>query len=143
MTRRTRIRPPLSVYISVLLLYLVMLALAPAMADEAPGRLPGDEFATRMSEALSLDIAQRAAVRDVMREFGRSMRQAMDKHGIEPSNGRRPTWHKMLAARAEMAEPRVQMENRMAEILTRRQMHHFRVLRKQQRAAWNAGRRKP
>lgn len=141
MTRR--IRPPLPVYLSVFLLFLVLLALAPAMADETPGPVRGEGLATRMNEALSLDIGQRPAVRDVMRDFGRSMRQVMDKHGIDPANGRRPALHRMLAARTEMMATRNQMENRMADILTKPQMRRFRALLKQQRTAWSKGRREP
>lgn len=137
-----RIRPPLPVFISVLFLFAVLLALAPVMAEQAPGRPSMDERVTRMTDTLELDVSQQSAFRKVMLDFGTSMHRVMNKHGIDPGSGSRPPLHKMFAVRSEMAGLQTRMENRMASFLSQRQMRRFRSLHKQQRAAWRA-RRKP
>lgn len=143
MTLRVRVRPPLAVFLSLILLFLIFLALAPAMADEPSNQPRTEDLAIRMTQALALNTAQQNAVRDVMREFGQSMRQVMDKHGIDPAEGRRPPWHKLRAARADLREARTQLESQMAEILTPQQMSQFRTFQKQQRRTWMTGHQRP
>jgi len=143
MTLRVRLRPPLAVVTSLILMVLILFALAPAMAEEASGRKRIDDLAARITNELTLDTAQQKAVRKVMREFGQSMRQVMHKHGIDPANGNRPPLHKMLAARSDMSKARTKMESSMAEILTPQQMRRLRTLQKQQRAKWMSSHQRP
>jgi len=143
MTLRVRLRPPLAVVTSLILMVLILFALAPAMAEEVSGRKRTDDLAARITNELTLDAAQRKAVRKVMRDFGQSMRQVMDKHGIDPANGNRPPLRKMLAARADMRKASTHMESSMAEILTPQQMRRFRTFQKQQRAKWMSSHQRP
>ncbi len=126
--KQLRIRPRSAIYTGFLLVTFTLLATL-VHAQTRPGEAPQVQD---MIIELQLDSEQQAAVVQIIGEFRDSMDAMMERHGIDPSQGRPPLF-KMRAIRSEMQANVATMEQRMAAVLTPEQMQRFMAMQQEQR----------
>ena len=117
-------------YLFVLLVYAVS-AQAQTQKDPAPG--VNAQQIKEMATRLQLTDEQRQAIRPILRDQAQATRTILDKHGIDPQSGDRPSLPVLFALRRDMNQSRKVLEERLAAILNPEQMKEFRKITEERR----------
>lgn len=121
------------------LLILVPVGLAAADTGKAP--TANDARIQEVAQRLQLSEDQKQPFRQSMETFRSSVLATLDKHGVDPDTGQRPSLAVMFRLRSDMKRNRAELEDRLTTFLTPQQMREFGRIQEERRAAGFAGRR--
>ncbi len=117
---------------------LILMGLATADTGKAPGT---DEARIhQVAQRLQLSQDQKQPFQRTMLAFRSSVLETLDKHGVDPDVGQRPSLTVMFRLRSDMKRNRAQLENRLETFLTRQQMQEFSKIQEERRRAGFPGR---
>ena len=140
MSRNLRISTVRLICLSGFYLFLLVLyaTAAPAQTMTPPQGAASAQM-EELAARLELSGQQREALRPILLDHVESMRAVMEKYGIDPASGERPSLTVMFAVRRDMKSNRDAFDARVAEVLSPAQMDSFKKIRDEQRKAMRAG----
>lgn len=135
MSRRLRISTVRMICLGAFYLFVLLVYAASAQAEtqKSPALGANAEQIEAMATRLQLTDEQRQAIRPILKDHAQATRTILDKHGIDPQSGKRPSLTVLLALRSDMNESRKVLEERLAAILNPDQMKEFRQISDERR----------
>lgn len=113
-----------------------VLTLVPVgLAAADPGKGPDTARIEQVAERLQLSEGQKQPFRETMLAFRSNVLATLDRHGVDPDAGQRPSLAVMFRLRSDMKRNRAELEDRLATILTPEQMRKFSRIQEERRAA--------
>lgn len=115
------------------LLVLVLVGPAAADAKKAPG--PDETRLQQVAQRLQLSQDQKQPFLQTMQDFRSTMLATLDRHGVDPQAGKRPSLAVMFRLRSDMKRNNAKLQENLATILTPQQMREFAKIQDERRAA--------
>ena len=135
MSRRLRISTVRMICLGAFYLFVLLVYAVSAQAETQKFSALGAnaEQIEAMATRLQLTAEQRQAIQPVLKDHAQATRAILDKHGIDPQSGTRPSLSVLFALRRDMKQSRKVLEERLAAILNPDQMKQFRQISDERR----------
>ena len=121
----------------------VLFFMLSGLAAADTGKTPGADGAriAEVAQRLKLSEDQKQPFQRTMLAFRSSVLETLDRHGVDPEAGQRPSLTVMFRLRSDMKRNKAQMEQRLATFLTPQQMQEFSRIQEERRQAVFPGNR--